>query len=587
MTAKYPIALAALACACPAFAQDPAAPQASAFDVHALEPVNMPLVALPLDLTQKSAPIWIKGDKPKDAVLARVTLRPAETIAVEAELGQAAGKPLILSRTLFAPAIAYARVKDIDSGKAKKLYCGAGTGLAFAGRIVCLEDADGDGKLEGRRFATAESGGAPEQVSIVGKAEPLAAPVGYRAARAEEVVDIEAVYSNCAKDHDRPRYTFAVRQGGSADMLKALLADAQSDSAARRLAELRYRLAMIDSGGGTCTAADSLKPGDAHYPAAVAKEGIAALLGELVVEVGSKDAGAPVRLVAMRTPDRLYRLAGRAVVPLFDTVTEKQNQLAVAQKFDKPVVMTTGAARIFEGERGVGDVVLTAGFQHGYMGVLTQDTTIRTLFSSRSVPKGATVYGVPMSTRTVMTINGIPQGPYGPVGSPRPGQVRLVWCVPVEEQGQWSATCLPDQGGRYTLLKGQKPAFEVKSFTYDAGTSSNDGVVPVVAQAGSFGKPLSLRFTLTALSANEITLAQDTLYGDTVINSRVHRVARAKGMTSGMSFGGGGITFAEAPGGKVLVKTFTPIVPGAAIEAQFGIVRAATPAPPAQPAPQT
>ena len=56
----------------------------------------------------------------------------------------------------------------------------------------------------------------------------------------------------------------------------------------------------------------------------------------------------------------------------------------------------------FEWRKVAGDTILTAPFKHGYMGVLTEDTVIRTLFSKRSLPKGTLLYGVPMS-RTLST----------------------------------------------------------------------------------------------------------------------------------------------------------------------------------------
>lgn len=548
--------------------------------VRDLRVANMPLIAGPLDLAQPSDPIWIKGPQPTANTIARLTLRPLEAVVVDADMGQGLGKPLILSLTLVGEA---GRDATAAAPTGDKVYCAAGVGAKDAGRILCLADRDGDRRFDARMSGLGEVGGAPEQVAVVGPYEALPAPVAYRVARTGEAPTFPVIYRNCAKDHDRPRYSFAAEaKAPPVDLAEMLRANDPRN--AQMMSEIMNRT-MVGR-GAPCQAADGMPATDPAYPRDVPKGSVVAQLGELVIAVAPKERGAGVRLVGLADPQLLYRLNGIAVVPLSSGATAKQNALGISQKFDRPVIMTAGSADVRTGLRRVGDVVLTTSFAHGYTGVLTQDTTIRTLLSKRSLPKGTLLYGVPMSSRTVMTINGVPRGPTNS-GPTTADDVRLVWCVPVQEadaktgvpQGKWTATCLPTQGGtRHTILKGQLPAFEVASLRYDAGTSTNDGPAPVEERAGSvgasaFGGPLTYRFTMTALSADAITITQDTMVGDTAVFSRVHRVPRAAGNDSGLSFADGMVAFSGSGADGVTVTQQKPFAAGKDLDVRFGVLR--------------
>lgn len=222
---KYNIlAVAALTLATAAGAQDepaparaetaPAGTAPAPLNVHDLRPAAVPLVALPLDTGQKSDPIWVKGERPKENNIAAVTLRPVAGAVVEEDFGQGPGKAVILSRALAGPAEAFETAGDVAAVK-HLLYCANGSG-ARAGKIVCLADGDGDGRFESLALGLAEAGSKVEQLSILGKADPLPEPVAYRAARPDELPTFAATYSNCARDHDRPRYSFAAVDKASA-----------------------------------------------------------------------------------------------------------------------------------------------------------------------------------------------------------------------------------------------------------------------------------------------------------------------------------------------------------------------------------
>jgi hypothetical protein len=585
--------LAALAAASASFAQiavppAPAAPQTAEPDIHSLRPAFVPLVALPLDLSQASDPIWATGDRPARNTIAKLALKPLETVVVEQDAGQGAGKTLVLLRAIAGDPDRYITRLAIGSG-AQRIYCADGAALGETGRIPCFEDRNGDGALESRVFGLGESGARAEQLSILARSEPLPAPLRYRPAAAGEAPEYAAIVANCGKDHDRPLYS--IRRGddaGGVDITSALAAMLGSSpggaSPPSSMAELSAALGGLS---GNCRSAERVREGEPLHPGSVPKGGAVARLGELVIAIGPKEEGAAVRLLGLREPDRLYRLSYANVQPVSESPTARQKALALEQKFDRPVIMTAGSAEASEGRKAAGDTVLTAGFKHGYMGVLTEDTVIRTLFSKRSLPKGTLLYGVPMSSRVVRSYGGMPLPRINP-GIPEPDDVALVWCVPVQDGEEWSATCLPREGasGRYTLLKGQRPAFEVTGMRYAAGTASNEGEVPVTAQEGDFGKPLAFRFRIKSVSAGEIVLTQDTMFGDAVVNSKELRIPRIAGRLSGLSFGGGMIVFTDVEGASdaVTVKQVRPVRIGAAARAESGTLNpvggGTSPAPP-------
>ncbi|HEX8258427.1 MAG TPA: hypothetical protein VF589_12425, partial [Allosphingosinicella sp.] len=382
---------------------------------------------------------------------------------------------------------------------------------------------------------------------------------------------VTVTYKNCARDHDRPGFMVVTEAAAPSPQVLAMLA--RLNPVQRAQLE-----ALMARAASPCERGEPVAAGSADYRGSAAPGAVLARLGELVIEVGPKKAGAPVRLLGMRTPDRLYRLDRGALVALAGHVTPKQNSLAVFKKFDRPVLMISGPVEVAEGVRGAGNAVLTASVEHGYMGELTQETTIRTLFSSRSLPKGTTLYGIPMASRVVMTRNGVPVGDSGVGRQPRADDLHLTWCVPVEEQGQWTATCLPTNGDSYTLLKGQRPAFEVRSLSYTASTTTNPGAVPVIQKSGSFGRSLQHRFTIREVTPTRISLAQETLYGGVVVHSRPHELARLAGKPSALFFGGGAVTFADAGAGKLLVKRHDAFEAGSdAMHAQSGVMSRISP----------
>jgi hypothetical protein len=543
-----------------ALAASPASAQGHKPSVHDLQPAHIPLLMAPLDTVQPSAPIWFKGDAPENRQLAKVSFRPLDAVAIDAGAPGAGAGPLVLWRAIVGRAARFATLSEIREAKDGRTYCARPD--ALKGTFLCFVDGDENGSFEGIARGTGERAAGIARLTVVGPPEALPKPLPYRAARPAEIEAIPASFVNCAKDHDRPRYAVQLPRPRPSEAQIAAIADqltgldrAAAIAAARRLAEQ-------SSGFAPCQESEPVEA--AVSPATTPRpDSFAVRMGELLVEVGAKDAGAPSRLLGLRNADRLYRLDGAGVAPLSETLTDAERELAIRQKFDKPVLMTAAGAQVNAGVHGAGDVIATLPVSHGYMGVLTADTTIRTILSSRSVPAGTVVYGVPMSSRLTMTRNGIPMGPWE---TPKPtvDNFDLVWCLPVEDEGRWSATCLPIGGAGYTILKGQQPAFHVSGLSYSAETSTNDGRPPVKAQPGSFGKLLLLRLRLKSIAATQLVIAQETVFGDAVVSTRDRIVPRLPGKASGLIVGGGVIGLSAAPGAsdRIEVAAVRPIEPG-------------------------
>lgn len=530
--------------------------------VHDLQPAHIPLLMAPLDTAQPSAPIWIKGDAPDNRLIAKVSFRPVDAVAVDTGAPNGGPGPLVLWRAVAGSQARFATLPQIRQVKAARTYCARPD--ALKGAFLCFVDEDGNGSFEKVSRGTGGREPGIARLTIIGPGEALPKPLAYRTARADEVDAIPASFVNCAKDHDRPRYAVQLPRSKPSEEQIAAIADQLTGMDREAAMTAARRLAAGSQGFAPCRESEPVGASDQGFPSApLRRNAFAVRMGELVVEVGSKDEGAPSRLLGLRNADRLYRLDGAGVAPLSETLTDAERELAIRQKYDKPVLMTAAGAQVNAGLHGVGDVIATLPVRHGYMGVLTADTTIRTLLSTRSVPAGTVVYGVPMSSRMSVTRNGIPMGPWE-TPKPTANDFNLVWCLPVEDEGRWTATCLPIGGGGYTILKGQQPAFHVSGLSYSADTSSNDGRPPVKEQAGSFGKPLLLRLRLKSVSAAQAVIAQETVFGDTVVSSRDWIVGRLPGKASGLIVGGGVIGLSAAPDAidKIAVAAVKPIEAG-------------------------
>ena len=115
----------------------------------------------------------------------------------------------------------------------------------------------------------------------------------------------------------------------------------------------------------------------------------------------------------------------------------------------------------------------------------------------------------------------------------------------------------------------------MSSLTDDAGTSTNDGAKPVAEAPGDFGRPLSRRFHVKAITPERIMLAREALFGNEVVNTRDLPVTRVPGRASALPAGSGAVTFAETPDGKVPVAERAQPKAGEPFTVESGVLRAA------------
>ncbi|HEX8256770.1 MAG TPA: hypothetical protein VF589_03990, partial [Allosphingosinicella sp.] len=156
MSKNIPIASAAALALASAAPAQPGGSAETAAKMHEFRAANVPLVAQPLDLSQKSDPIWVKGERPPGNVIARLALKPVEAIVVAEDVGQGSGQALLAALALAGAAGAYSRTADLQGAREQRIYCGATPAGTF--KILCLQDQDGDGRLDHAMPGAAEAG---------------------------------------------------------------------------------------------------------------------------------------------------------------------------------------------------------------------------------------------------------------------------------------------------------------------------------------------------------------------------------------------------------------------------------------------
>jgi hypothetical protein len=503
-----------------------------------LRVASVPLLILPPDQAQRGDPLWLHGDVvPGANVIARARLRPVDAIVVDQNLGQGAGRPLILWLALAGPTewlVDRSEARPTSTSHSR-LFCGDGE--AFQGRILCFVDRNRDGRLEGVARGLSEGGREMRQLSLVGPTAPLPAPIAYRAAREDELPTIDVEFQGCAPHGGRPGYRAVV--AGAAPQVSAAMPRAEF------------------AGEGIvnpllCQRAQSVESHDTLYREGSAGGGQALRLGELVIGVVRSDHDSSVaRVAGLRNPDRLYRITGNVVSPISETLIESQRRAAIEQRVSRPVLMFAAAPTVNEGARAAGEIVMTVPLRHGYTGVLTGPVEVHNILVNWQLPAGTLVYGVPVIIREAVAINNALIHTSSAVATA--DDYRFLWCTPVEYHGQWSATCVIEDEGGYRMIEGQRPAFEAPGADF-LHAPFNRSALQMAQREADFGRPLSYRFTLTSISPTEFVIARDTMFGDSVTDHFERSVARMSGRPTVVRIAGGSISFADAPDGRLEVR---------------------------------
>ncbi len=457
-----------------------------------------------------------------------------------------------------------------DQYRGRPVYCGKAVQRAKR-RLLCLIDDDRDGQFEGYSVARGQGGSNPLNATIMGPVLPMKSAAGYTVMAGPDLPSFKVTMTNCGKDWDRPHYAMNVddipAKNSEIDINALLAATAGSDRQTRMQLQ---RLLGGQTPSAPCEQGDRLYSVAGIDPVSVPKSGILAEVDAFIFAVGKKTKETSLQLRSVQVPDRLYRVEGRGLVPLSVGLSYNQRDLLTAQRFDKPFLMAKGGLVSSPGIKTVDDVILEFDIEHGYIGKLTSEISIRTLLSSRSLDAGTVVYGVPMQTSRTLTINGIPQNLGRPTRPSREINTRLVWCAPVRDEDairdedrhrigtsvSYTDSCISDQGGvQHTILKGRTPSFQVSSFGYDANTATNDGPVPVERSEGDFGAPLKMRFIVAGIWSNAIHLKRQIYIGDELASEKLEYLRRAPNRESVLTLAGTTIRLSAPTGSKDQIQT--------------------------------
>jgi len=523
------------------------------FDIHTIRVINVPMRLLPPSLDQGSDPLWVRGERPKENLLAVTNAVPQAAARISLTDSDGSSRDVLLLRATLHPEYGVSAKAPESIAKGGDIFCGSTLAKPSDLRVFCLEDVDGDKRFD--RIAPGATGSLLPQtfdVATIYPPAPLATPLTYAVVDEAELPKTEIEWRNCGQDWDKPY--FAVGQKASALRgsdgkidLDLLLRAADPGKLAG--GELSRVLSMLGARrGAPCQRGERIDNFQGVSEKDLAKGSILVNLDSMIFSVGPKKKGAKVKLLGYTGDRRRYQIEGRALRRFQQGLSKEQKRVATAQLFDRPVLVSNGEMTVASQPVSSGDQLFAMGFEHGYLAELTEKTKIRTLFSRRSLDAGTLLYGIPMTSRRTVTINGIPQGNFGrPSDSGRSINTRLVWCVPVRDEKtktdratgeklieiKWSATCLPDAGGSYTILKGQTPAFALRSMRYNAGTSSNSGKPPVKrVENGSFGGALEFRYIVEDSTKARLRFRRETWLGDEKVEEMIDFVRIKNGVAT-------------------------------------------------------
>lgn len=562
--------------------------------IHFFRLASVPLVQQPVDLNQDSAPIWVKGPRPKNNSLAKVDYTALEevTISVGSDQDGQTKRDVRLVKAKLKKYRAKSEKAPESLKKTGAIFCGNKLRSPTDFNIYCLEDVDLDSSFD--HIMGARGDGAlilgfdlatPFQVSVLGERVNLVTPVKYAKIADADKTRITAEYINCAKDWDRPRFRVSIKTPS--------LQESFGIEGSGKLSSLPFSIRM---GGGSCEKAVRLESPDLLAAHNVPKKGVLVEMNNLYFSVSSKKSGAAAKLVDARRTPISYRVEGESLVSVSRGLSQNQIDVATRQLFDQDTFQADGHFELAEGDVGPGGMLMEIGFKYGYVGQLSEKSKIRTLLSSRSLDAGTLLYGLPMrsSRQTVYGGAGSYSSPLGgiPIGPRRDVSTRLVWCTPVSREKTvavrgadakvrdvketvWSATCMPDQDGRYTILKDQSPPLLVQGFSYSAGTSTTGGAVPVKRlESQSFGKRLRLRYLVEAVSDVELKLLRQDMIDDEV-TYEMPQILKWKDGAAEIKTGGAKIIFTRSADDleKVAARQIEPAEPGMPIDTNFNFRR--------------
>lgn len=534
-------------------------------DPFAMQIIRVPVDALPVDLSQSSANLWVRGDQPAENLLARVEF--AASAEATATIPDGTQLRLLRAKRDEASGVHEDAPEDIASTGA--IYCTDASFAHSASTLHCLIDIDEDGAFDAIGPAASESRlGDAFGAAVLGATAKLLAPLPYEVVADADRESVTFEWRNCAKDWDRPRFSISLVSDSSEDAAETdiellLRAADPSDLSADEMRRLVGILGGIRRSTTTSCQAGNQVSGFRDFNASDLEEkSILVSLRGLYFIVGAKRDGAPVQLVGESLTTRSFRIEGGILRNARAGLTPIQRRLVNQQRFPKPPFMSTGALALADQKVGIGEEIMTVPFRHGYVARLTDDSSIRTLLTSRSLDEGTLVYGVPMTSRRVSYYGGVPRGLGMPQPAPSTSQTNMTWCAPVRDERNvrtgtrgyggpaiwekaivWKSTCITMVGSQHTIVKGQQPAFILTGLRHEAQISTNDGNPPLERlETADFGGPLQLRYVLTQQSERHLGLRQEVWIGEQKSSERDFGLLLDDGRAE-FNIGGGTISF--------------------------------------------
>ncbi|HEX7873465.1 MAG TPA: hypothetical protein VF475_11170 [Sphingobium sp.] len=512
--------------------------------INAASIVDIPFILGDTPIGQADASLWVKGDRPANPLLASVSIKPVQAATVKAGAGDA-----ILWRAFAGGGITVLNSNDLDLGS-RPIFCGI---VPDRPVLSCFIDENADGRFDQVAQAKAERGAKPYHATIMRGAQPLPTPIPYAIVADDKRPSLTVELRNCAKDYDRPRFTALSTSDRDIPVSSAVFGWHAKDSSFAGCRRGLQRPSTPDTA--------TVPPG-----------GYLGEIGPLLFSVGPK--GNPrVALVGPARSDGLYRLEGANLVSMSIGHTPAQAQLIALKKFPYPVLMTDEGATIRQGPIAVNGTLASIPFHHAYRGRLTQDLSISTLFGKRSLPMGTILYGFPAQSRLTRTINGIPDLESVDDDTYRTVKLELTWCAPVRgpepekpkagviARSGWSAACVPYSNmGNHTIITDRTPAFSIMGVSYDATTSSNDGLPPIRRDDGAtFERPLRVDYVYEGREGESISLAEQIYFGDELTSVKPLKLYAPDGKMNAIIAGAPVAISVDANGALTLVTVKPPV----------------------------
>lgn len=381
-----------------------------------------------------------------------------------------------------------------------------GLRLGTGSRFTCWQDLDGDGQLETKRATLAVNFSRPLSIALVGTRKEVDRPIPYRVAASEERIAYTLEYRSCGPLSGKQfRRNLDNAPGMSANDCR-FRAEKTADLAGPPRWQLD-RFVFTFSRGGDLQVLE--QPATGTF-------------------LDRYDDAEP--LVDLGTRKRYDREREALLAPLREP----------SFQFAEPPQVASGVV-------AKDDKLMEGSLRYGYTGRLVTPFVLRESFSSRELPAGSLVYGVPMGEAVF-------------------GKPTITWCSPVQEKSRWVARCLVTApNGGVQLLERQLPAFAVTTVSYAVSNNRLRESLPDIDERAEFDAPLAARLSFLRWTDKTVRLRHEVLRNGEVVSSWESDYPRLPGGSAVLKFGEGQLRLASSgkDGAQVIIEE--PVAGGASI----------------------